>query len=117
MQDSQAHAKLKSSLEALMGAHSDRFGTAAPGRLSIFIGATAAILEALERGVETIHVCAQPLMESHSTAIWRELSVERLGEHVFRYRLAERSTYIAFGAEDASIEAYLEPRVDMPRPQ
>ncbi|MHB8475460.1 MAG: hypothetical protein ACYDBZ_04130 [Steroidobacteraceae bacterium] len=109
MQESQVHAQLQHRMEALLIAHQDRFAvTGIARRLSVFVGATAAILEALERGVEIVHICSRPLMEAHSTAVWRELSVERLGKHVFRYRLSLPGTYIDFGDENDSIDKYLD---------
>jgi hypothetical protein len=108
MRDSKPHARLTVSLETLMATYRDRFANVKlESKLSVFIGATAAILEALERGVEAVHICSQPVMESHNGAIWRELNVERLGEYLFRYRLPVRDTYIEFGADDHSIDACL----------
>ena len=111
MQDSRAHARLKDRIEGLMRAHSDRFSAAQSGsRLSVFIGATASILEALERGVEVVQICSNPLLESHSVAIWQGLCVERVSERVFRYRLSTPGTYIELGKEGSSNEADLGPR-------
>jgi hypothetical protein len=117
MDHSRPHLRLKRALEKLMLDYADRFSEGEPARISVFVGATAAILEALERGVDTIHICAQPLTESHSTAIWRGLSVDRLGEYVFRYRLEKRGTYIVFGAEGDSVDNYLESTTETPVPQ
>jgi len=118
MQGSRVHARLKLRMEASMASYSDRFaaGSRVQG-VSVFIGATAAILEALEHGVDAIHICSQPLLESHTTAVWKGLSVERLGEHVFRYRLAVRGTYIELGDESDSIEACLGPQGEFSTPQ
>ena len=108
MERSRAHVQLSRKIEAVMSEHADRFSPA-PAATSVFIGATAAILEALEQGVVAIHLCSRPLTESHCAEIWSELSVERLGEHVFRYRLARRGTYIQFGNESVSLDSCLEP--------
>lgn len=109
MSRSRAHAELTQKLEAIMrsNAHLISLSRAVIGT-SVFIGATAAILEALERGVEAIHICSQPLTESHCPEIWRNLQVERLGEHLFRYRLLVRGTYIQFGTDSDSLESCLE---------
>lgn len=118
MRDSHAHTRLTVGVEALMGAHSDRFASAKLGpKLSVFIGATAAIIEALERGVEAVHICSQPLMESHSRAVWRELEVEQLGKHLFRYRLPARGTYIEFGDDNHSLDVCLAAQPEIPRSQ
>jgi hypothetical protein len=99
MQSSKRHVRLQRRLEAIMTAYGDRFSPEAPPQpgVSIFIGATAAILEALERGVAALHICSRPLTESHSAQLWEELKVERLGEHLFRYELRTPGAYIEFG--------------------
>jgi hypothetical protein len=107
MNRSRAHIQLGRKIEAITCEHADRF-SAAPAPISVFIGATAAILEALERGIVAIHLCSRPLTESHCAEIWRDLSVERLGKHAFRYRLPARGTYIHFGSESVSLDSCLE---------
>jgi hypothetical protein len=110
MQSSKAHAQLRRGLEDVMRAYVDRFSLDATQHppVSIFIGATAAILEALERGVTALHICSQPLVESHSAQLWQGLKVERLGEHLFRYELRVRGAYIDFGPETKAFAAETE---------
>jgi hypothetical protein len=107
---SRAHIELGRKLEAIMCEHADRFSPS-PATTSVFIGATAAILEALEQGIVAIHISSRPFLESHSAEIWRDLSVERLGEYVFRYRLPVRGTYIQFGSERLSLDSCFEPTI------
>jgi hypothetical protein len=99
MHNSKRHLRLQRRLEALMSAFADRFCPEPPPQppVSVFIGATAAILEALERGVTALHICSRPLTESHSAQLWEHLKVERLGEYLFRYELRTPGTYIEFG--------------------
>lgn len=109
MGQSLAHIELTRNIEAIMRRYADRISPS-PALIgtSVFIGATAAILEALERGVEAIHICSQPLTESHCSEIWRDLHVERLGERLFRYRLLVRGAYVQFGSDSDSLESCLE---------
>ena len=58
---------------------------------------TAAIFEALEKGIKAIHICSDPLFESHNEKIWPHLKVNRLGEYTFQYELTILSKYIKFG--------------------
>jgi hypothetical protein len=99
MQSSKRHARLQRRLESLMRAYADRFCPEPPSQppVAVFIGVTAAILEALERGVTALHICSRPLTESHSEQLWEGLQVERLGEHLFRYQLRTPGSYIEFG--------------------
>jgi hypothetical protein len=99
MRESRRHLQLQEELEAILRGHADRFGDASGAEpLSVFIGATAAIVEALERGVAVVHICSQPLTEAHTPDVWRGFEVERLGKCLFRYRIRERGAYIAFGS-------------------
>lgn len=107
MQQSVRHRRLQRRLEAMMGLRSQRLSEEPNEQaISVFVGATAAIVEALERGAEVIHICSQPLLESHSARVWAYLEVERLGAHVFRYRLPVRGAYIEFGGETDTFERY-----------
>ena len=47
-----------------------KFGIKTGRKISIFIGATAAIIESLERNVEVIHITSDPIFESHQSGIW-----------------------------------------------
>ncbi len=89
-----------------MKEYSDRFYVAGEP-VSVFIGATASILEALEQQVTSVHICSRPLMEAHSSQLWPALEVERLSVHVFRYRLRIKGAYIAFGDEAGMFEKYM----------
>jgi hypothetical protein len=100
MMASRRHLRLKAALEATMAKYRDRF-TADPSRVpvSVFIGATASIVEALERGLEVIHVCSYPLFESHNEELWKLFKVERFGPYLFRYALRAQGKYIQLGDE------------------
>jgi len=67
-------------------------------RQTVIFGATAAVIEALERGFEVVHICSVPLFERHSTQIWTHLEVQELAPGVYRYRLRVPGAYITFGA-------------------
>ena len=58
---------------------------------SIFFGVTAAIFEALEKGNKAIHICAEPLFETHSEKIWPNLKVNQLGKYTFQKAYFPRS--------------------------
>lgn len=74
---------------------------------SIFVGATAAIIEALERGVRPIQICSDPVFEAHTETIWDCLEVIQLDSMLFKYRLRERGSCIQFGGEEDCLRRYL----------
>ena len=65
--------------------------------ISIFFGITAAIFEALENGTNAIHICSDPVFESHSEKIWTNLKVKQLNEFTFQYNIIVPGKYINFG--------------------
>ena len=58
-----------------------------PGPACIVVDATASVIEALESGLDVIHVCSEPVLEAHTSDIWDSLEVDQMAERVFRYRL------------------------------
>lgn len=98
MADSGRHITLARRLRAITERYADRCTLAGSvSRQTIIVGATAAVIEALERGFDVVHMCTKPLFEKHSSAIWTRLIVEELGENLYRYRLRERGAYIQLG--------------------
>ena len=81
-----------------MEIYKDRFSDTSPNNnTSIFFGVTAAILEALEKGVNVIHFCSDPVFESYSEKIWPNLKVKQSNKYVFRYNLTLSGKLINFG--------------------
>ena len=97
---SKEHLNLKIKLEKIMNIYKDRFlNTSSNGNISIFFGATAAIFEALEKGIDVIHICSNPVFESFSEKIWPDLKVIQLNEFTFSYKLVLSGKYINFSKE------------------
>ena len=96
--DSPGHRSLMSRLETALARHADR-GSDDPAVSSqtLMIGATAAVIEALERGLGVVHICPDALFQKQSREIWRHLDVELLAPNVYRYRLSKPGAYIRLG--------------------
>jgi len=96
--NSKKHLDLKSKLEKIMEIYKDRFSDTSPNNnTSIFFGVTAAILEALEKGINVIHICSDPVFQSYSEKIWPYLKVKQLSRYVFHYNLILSGKLINFG--------------------
>jgi hypothetical protein len=92
------HQALGQRLTRIVERHADRISDRPElARQTIAFGATAAAIEALERGFEVIHLCGAPLFEKHSAEIWRHLDVQELAPGAYRYRLRTPGAYIKFG--------------------
>jgi hypothetical protein len=99
MTQSAKHVGLENRVRSVIERYRDRMtADSSADRQTLIIGATAAVLEALERGLDVVHICTNPLFEAHTSAIWRRLSVEALAPAVYRYRLNELGGYIRLGA-------------------
>ncbi len=76
-------------------------------KISIFIGATGSVMEALERNVETIHICENPTLESYSKKLWRFIKIEKINEHVSKYDSYKKNKLIIFGKNVNLYKKYL----------
>ena len=92
------HFIFKKKLKKIIEIYKDRFSnTPSNKNISIFFGVTSAIFEALETGVDVIHICSDPVFDSHNEKIWPNLNVQQLSDKVFRYNLNLSGKYIVFG--------------------
>ena len=64
---------------------------------SVFIGATASVIEALERGVDVYHICEIPEIEAYDEKVWKYLKSERINKNIFKYRIEKKNKLINFG--------------------
>lgn len=103
--DSERHLALVTRLEAVIARYADRTSAAADvAGQTLMIGATAAVVEALERGLRVVHVCANPLFEKHCSGIWTRMDIEELAPNVYRYRLRDAGAYIQLGDAHAAAD-------------
>tara|TARA_B100000959_G_scaffold268483_1_gene313230 strand:- start:116 stop:730 length:615 start_codon:yes stop_codon:yes gene_type:complete len=63
----------------------------------IFIGASGAIIEALERGSEVIQICETPLFDVYSSKIWSSIKTKKIEKNIYTYKLKKRGNLIKLG--------------------
>ena len=73
---------------------------------SVFIGATASIIEALEQNIKVVHITTDPIFESHSGEIWNHISVETISKNIFIYSLNKNEMYINRGDSNLSLNLF-----------
>lgn len=100
---SKKHIKLVRNINLLLSKYIKKFNINIENKISIFIGGTAAIVEALERNVEVIHITSDPIFESHQNLIWKHLNVNSITNYTFKYSLIKSSSYIYLGDNDDTI--------------
>ena len=77
-------------------------------KLSIFIGSTSSPIEALERGVEVLHICDDPVFQSYSSALWPSIKVKKIDENTYVYQLLKKGNLIQLGGSSKTFqEGYL----------
>ena len=74
--------------------------------LSIFIGSTGAIVEALERGVNVIQICEFPVLDVYSSIFWKNIIVKQIHNNVFTYRLKKKGKLIKLGKLEKNKKLY-----------
>ncbi len=74
--------------------------------LSIFIGSTGAIIEALERGNNVIQITEEPLFELYSNKIWKSIKSEQISKNIFSYKLISRGNLLNLGKKPRSINNF-----------
>lgn len=65
--------------------------------LSIFIGSSGAIIEALERGLNVFQVCESPIIETYSNKLLKSISIYKINNNVFSYKLKNKGKIVKLG--------------------
>ena len=66
-------------------------------KLSIFIGSSGAIIEALERGLNVFQVCESPIIETYSNKLLKNILIQKLNNNVFSYKLKNKGKIVKLG--------------------
>ena len=89
------HIKLISSLNNIIETY--KFEKKDNKKLSIFIGPTGSVIEALERGVNVYHICEFPEFESYNKKIWKYIISSKINNNLFKYSSVGKNKLINFG--------------------
>ena len=90
------HIEIKANIEKLLDEVSQNFD--AKGRdLTVVVGLTAALLEALENDVEVIQIVSDPAIETYSSEIWSELESNPISEYSTKYSLKVKGAFVVYG--------------------
>ena len=66
-------------------------------KLSIFIGSSGAIIEALERGIDVIQVCENPIIEMYSNKLLKNILIKKIDSNIFSYKLKNKGKIVKLG--------------------
>ncbi len=103
--ESSKHLRLIEKLNAIILKYKNRLSENITNT-SVFIGATASIIEALEQKIKVVHITTDPIFESHSSEIWKHISVETISKNIFIYSLKKNEMYINIGDNNLSLKSF-----------
>lgn len=90
--------KLKNELLNIMNKYGNKFNSKNSNKdTSIFIGATTAIIVALEKNIRVFHLCANPILDSYSNYMWPKLRINYVSQYIFEYKVDEKNNFLTFG--------------------
>lgn len=96
MYNSKKHLKFIKNINLLLRKYKNRFNKNINIHKSIFFSATASIIEALEYGIEIIHIVNDPIMEVHNPKIWKFIKTKKIDENIYKYKLSKKKSCINF---------------------
>ena len=74
--------------------------------LSIFVGASGGIVEALERGYKVMHICEFPIIDFYSDKIWSSIKTKQLSPNLFLYEIKKTGNIIRLGNKPKSLDTF-----------
>jgi hypothetical protein len=76
-------------------------------KISIFIGATGAIGEALEYGCTVIHIVENGILQTYDNKLYPSIKTKIISKYIFEYSLIKKGKLIKFGKKLITFKKYL----------
>jgi hypothetical protein len=76
-------------------------------KISIFIGSTGAIGEALECGCSVIHIVENSILQTYNNKLYPSIKIKVISKNVFQYSLLRQGKLIKFGKKFITFKKYL----------
>ena len=75
--------------------------------LSIFIGASGAVAEYLERGIEAIHIGDNPSTDFYTSKLYPNLRVKKIKQNIYKYSLVKKGNLLKLGNSGINLKTYI----------
>ena len=75
--------------------------------VSIFIGSTGAIIEALEYGCSAIHIVEEPALQIYSHFLYPNIKTKIINKNIYYYSLSSYKKLIKLGKKNYTFKSYL----------
>jgi len=105
--NSKKHQKTYLSLKSLFKKSKNNMAEVKNKRLSIFIGATGAVIEALERNHNVIHICEDVTLEHYSKTFYPNIISQKIQSNIFKYKLKKKGCLLMLGQKQKNLRKYL----------
>lgn len=75
--------------------------------ISIFIGSTGSIMEALEYGCSTIHIAEDPVLQVYGQLLYPNIKIKIINKNIYHYSLSGSQKIINLGKKNITFKKYL----------
>ena len=105
---SKIHINLINSLKKLLEEYKKDFNINKNyKKISIFVGSTGAIAEALEYGCTAIHIVENSILQKYDNKLYTSIKIKVITKDIFQYSLAKKRKLIKFGKKFSTFNKYL----------
>lgn len=105
--NSKIHIKLISNIEMLKNNYKKlKILKQNNKNLSVFVGASGAIIEALERGNNVIQVTEETKLDLYSNYLWPSLKIKKISDNIYSYQLLKKQNLIKLGSQPKNLNIY-----------
>ena len=95
-QNSKKHLILKEKIKKIIRSYDHKFSENSGSSLSIHIGNTSTVIEALETNVPVIHIVCDPIFDFFSSQFWPSLKVHNFSNNIFKYSIKKMGKCLIF---------------------
>jgi hypothetical protein len=76
-------------------------------KISIFLGSTGAIGEALEYGCTVMHIVENSILQTYNNKLYPSIKIKVISKNIFQYSLEQHGSLIKFGKKFTTFKKYL----------
>jgi hypothetical protein len=76
-------------------------------KISIIIGATGAVIEALETEHEVIHIVGNSILHTYCGKLYPNISCTFISQNIYKYKINKKNLLINFGKKNLTFQTYL----------
>jgi hypothetical protein len=94
---SKKHINLLNSLKLVIEDHANKLiKRGRKNYVSIFIGHTTSVIVALEKNIDVIHICENPIVDMYNSKMWKNLITNQISDSSFEYKLLKKNSFLNF---------------------